>query len=139
MIPAILVGITLLFIIANIIYFFTNKSYKESQFSFALFFKLFIIITMLTIAFTFLYYFISYYETVLRINDPLGEEADETFLNFLYFSGVTMLSIGYGDLVPVGSARFFSIIQSGLGLLLPVAYFMKAARSSNNSDNSSSS
>lgn len=37
-----------------------------------------------------------------------------------------MLSIGYGDLVTMGYARFFAVVQAGLGLLLPSAYFVKA-------------
>lgn len=44
----------------------------------------------------------------------------------LYFSGVTLLSVGYGDLVPVGSARFFALIQAAIGFLLPTAFFIRA-------------
>ncbi|MGE7979836.1 potassium channel family protein [Psychrobacillus sp. NPDC093200] len=44
----------------------------------------------------------------------------------IYFSGVTILSVGYGDLVPVGKARFFALIQAAIGLLLPTAFFIRA-------------
>ncbi|ADC49545.1 Ion transport 2 domain protein [Alkalihalophilus pseudofirmus OF4] len=120
-----LIAITILFLIGNLYYFFTSKSYKQSYFCPTLFYKLFFVLVGITFGFAFLYYFLSFHEPVLLINDPTGEIAEQTFLDFLYFSGVTMLSIGYGDLVPVGSARFFSIIQASLGLLLPAAYFMK--------------
>ncbi|MFC3041574.1 ion channel [Virgibacillus xinjiangensis] len=45
---------------------------------------------------------------------------------------VTILSVGYGDLVPVGPARLFALLEAGIGLLLPSAYFMKAISSSDN-------
>jgi potassium channel LctB len=121
----ILIAITILFLVANLYYFFTNKSYKKSYFCPVLFYKLFYVLVATTVGFACLYYLLSIQEPVLIINDPTGEPAEQTFANFLYFSGVTMLSIGYGDLVPIGVARFFSIIQASIGLLLPAAYFMK--------------
>lgn len=130
MLSGILIGVTLLFLIVNLYYFFTNKSFKNSYFSSILFYKLFFVLVGITLGFACLYYILSFNEVVLRINDPTGEPADVTFLESLYFSGVTILSVGYGDLVPVGSARFFSLIQASIGLLLPTAYFMKALSSS---------
>ncbi|MEW5701409.1 MAG: potassium channel family protein [Candidatus Zixiibacteriota bacterium] len=38
----------------------------------------------------------------------------------LYFSAITQLAIGYGDLTPAGWARAVSILQGGCGLLLVV-------------------
>ncbi len=126
MVSTILIGITILFIATNLYYFFTHKSYKKSYFDSAMFYKLFFVLLGVTLGFAVLYYVLSFNEVVLRINDPTGEPAEHTFLTMLYFSGVTILSVGYGDLVPVGSTRFFALIQAGLGLLLPAAYFMKA-------------
>ncbi|MFC2949879.1 ion channel [Virgibacillus sediminis] len=77
-----------------------------------------------------LYQLLALEEVVLVINDPIGQPASQTFLTHLYYSGVTILSVGYGDLVPVGSARLFSLIVAGIGLLLPSAYFVKALGSS---------
>ena len=139
MISAILVMITILFLLANLYYFFTNKSYKESYFSSAMFYKLFFILLSLTLGFAVLYYLLSLNEVILRVNDPTGEAADQTFMDFLYFSGVTILSVGYGDFVPVGSARFFALIQASLGLMLPAAYFMKALSGSRQGNNDNGS
>jgi potassium channel LctB len=100
----------------------------------ALLFKLFLILTALTFGFACLYYLLSLEQPILRINDPTDELVDMTFGDALYFSGVTMLSVGYGDLVPIGSARFFSLIQAALGLLLPASYFLKAMNSSNSEE-----
>ncbi|WP_342750463.1 potassium channel family protein [Alteribacillus bidgolensis] len=83
----------------------------------------------ITFGFAILYYLLSLETVVLKVNDPTGKPADDSFLNLLYFSGVTILSVGYGDLVPVGSARFFSLLEAAIGLLLPASYFMKAINS----------
>ncbi|UCZ53773.1 potassium channel family protein [Bacillus shivajii] len=130
MVISLLILFTLLFLTWNIYYFFSEQSYQESFFSRSLFFKLFFVLTALTIGFALLYYLLGFNEVVLRINDPTGEPANATFLDYLYFSGVTILSVGYGDFVPVGRARFFSLIQASCGLLLPAAYFLKVYTSS---------
>ncbi|TEY02813.1 two pore domain potassium channel family protein [Campylobacter sp. US33a] len=45
----------------------------------------------------------------------------EGFLDCLYFSGVTMLTVGYGDITPVSRLlRFFSILQGFLGQIIVV-------------------
>lgn len=38
----------------------------------------------------------------------------------LYFSAITLLSVGYGDVTPFGLARAFAIIEALIGYLLPV-------------------
>ncbi|WP_339145576.1 MULTISPECIES: ion channel [unclassified Sutcliffiella] len=130
MLSSILIGMTIVFLAMNLFYFFTNKTYKKSYVHTALFLKLFFVMVGITFGFAVLYYLLAGNEVILRISDNTGDQAPEDFLTFLYFSGVTMLSVGYGDLIPVGSARFFALIQASLGLLLPTAYFMKALGSS---------
>ena len=80
----------------------------------------------ITIGFGIVYYLLALEGPVLRVGTEDGENGGETFLDYLYFSGVTMLSVGYGDLVPVGTARFFALIQAGIGFLLPTAFFIRA-------------
>ncbi|SDC20829.1 potassium channel LctB [Pelagirhabdus alkalitolerans] len=127
-----LVGIALLFILANLYYFFTNKQYKQSYFSTALFLKLFFVLLGVTIGFTLIYYALSFGDVILVHEGHSGEAIDPNFSDLMYFSGTTMLSVGYGDIVPVGAARFFSLIQASLGVLLPTAYFLKAMDNSQN-------
>jgi potassium channel LctB len=122
----ILTGAAIIFILLNLIYFFRKKRFRESSIHTGLLLQMFFTLTGLTLGFALLYYFLSMQETILRVNDPTDAAVDPTFLEALYFSGVTILSVGYGDFVPVGSARFFSLIQAALGLLIPSAFFLTA-------------
>ncbi|WP_232336679.1 potassium channel family protein [Planococcus lenghuensis] len=80
----------------------------------------------ITIGFAVLYYLMSFETTVIRVSTEEGRDGGENFLDYLYFSGVTILSVGYGDLVPVGYARFFALLEAAIGFLLPTAYFVRA-------------
>lgn len=40
----------------------------------------------------------------------------------VYFSGVTLLTVGYGDYVPLGIGRYVALLQALLGYLLPAAF-----------------
>jgi len=48
---------------------------------------------------------------------PMGHDA-AALLEAIYFSFVTGLSIGFGDIVPVGAVRVLAVIQGGACLLL---------------------
>ncbi|WP_257350813.1 potassium channel family protein [Pseudalkalibacillus decolorationis] len=43
-----------------------------------------------------------------------------------YFSAVTLLSVGYGDITPVGIGRWLSIIEALIGYLLPAAFVLSS-------------
>ncbi|MGM0877027.1 MAG: ion channel [Bacillota bacterium] len=40
----------------------------------------------------------------------------------LYFSAVTLFSVGYGDIVPVGLGRLLAVIQALIGYILPAVF-----------------
>ena len=42
----------------------------------------------------------------------------------LYFSAVTLLSVGYGDVTPIGIGRWIAIIEALIGYLMPAAFFV---------------
>ncbi|WP_010649855.1 potassium channel family protein [Oceanobacillus massiliensis] len=129
-----LIGAAIVFIGLNLYYFFANKDYRKSHFSTSLFLKLFFVLSGILLGFAVLYYVLSTSDLILVQDLSTREPIDPTFLNFLYFSGETLFSIGYGDMLPIGSARFFTIIEAAIGVLLPTAYFMKSLDSSNGSE-----
>lgn len=50
-------------------------------------------------------------------NDPVRPDLDGLG-TAIYFSFVTALSIGYGDVIPAGALRIFAIIEGAAGLLI---------------------
>lgn len=44
----------------------------------------------------------------------------------IYFSSTTILSVGYGDIVPVGAGRWIAALQALIGYLLPIAFVLSS-------------
>ena len=42
----------------------------------------------------------------------------------IYFSSSTILSVGYGDIVPVGLGRWIATLEALIGYLLPIAFVL---------------
>ncbi|WP_421383953.1 ion channel [Bacillus salacetis] len=53
-----------------------------------------------------------------------GDFLDHLF-TCLYFSGVTLFSVGYGDVTPIGIGRGIALIESWLGYTIPAAFVIK--------------
>lgn len=51
---------------------------------------------------------------------PLTFAQPKSFWSMFYFSGITQLTIGYGDFTPVGLAKAIAILQGSLGWLVTV-------------------
>lgn len=93
-----------------------------------------IIYTFITIYFIFIigfgliYYTLSYKQQILIYNVQ-DLDLSEGFLGHLfislYFSGVTLLTIGYGDITPLGIGKMIAIIQALFGYILPTAFILK--------------
>lgn len=137
MFTTILMGLAILFMTANLYRFFSRDKYKRSYFQSSLFQKLFFAMLGITIGFGILYYLLSMEGDVVRVGTEEGKDGGETFWDYLYFSGATLLSVGYGDLVPVGKARFFALIQAAIGFLLPTAFFIRALSEKEGQENRS--
>lgn len=44
----------------------------------------------------------------------------------LYFSAVTLMTVGYGDITPQGIGRWIAMVQALIGYLLPAAFVVTA-------------
>jgi len=86
------------------------KSAKEQ---FKRTFKLVLIWILVAVAFGFLYYFLP----GGLINSRTGEPVNN-ILEFIYFSFITILTTGYGDIVAVGFIRGLTAIEGLIGWIL---------------------
>jgi len=66
-----------------------------------------------------LYWLVSFVpgDGLREVSGPMGHGA-AALLEAVYFSFVTGLSIGFGDIVPVGAARVLAVVQGGACLLV---------------------
>ncbi|GAB3042461.1 hypothetical protein GCM10027286_00800 [Virgibacillus ainsalahensis] len=58
-----------------------------------------------------------------------------TAIHSMYFSGVTLLTIGYGDITPIGIGRLIALIQALIGYILPTAFVLRLVQSQQRSRN----
>lgn len=114
------------FVLANLYYFFRNKAFKYGRMDFMLFVNLFLVMIGIWLAFAGIYYALSMDKPAVLENTQPFDPIEVTWSNMIYFSGVTLLSIGYGDMVPTGIAKFFALLEAGLGILLPAAFFIQS-------------
>lgn len=50
----------------------------------------------------------------------------QRFGTYLYFSAVTLFSVGYGDIAPIGIGRFIAMVEALIGYTIPAAFVAKA-------------
>ncbi|MCA0173529.1 ion channel [Bacillus sp. RAR_GA_16] len=92
-------------------------------------FLLFLVYLTMIIAFG------SMYLSLIILDIPVLQEGQVDLANMsltplikvqsvLYFSAVTLLSVGYGDLTPIGIGRWIAIIEALIGYLMPAAFFV---------------
>ena len=73
---------------------------------------------LLSILSIFLFFSLIYMCPILSFSVASHTVAGLDFYSSLYFSGVTFLTIGYGDITPIGFCRFIAIIEGLFGVVL---------------------
>ncbi|MBN8236089.1 two pore domain potassium channel family protein [Halobacillus kuroshimensis] len=58
----------------------------------------------------------------------------EEFIRSIYFSGVTLFTVGYGDMLPVGAGKWLAILEAMIGYTLPAALAAKVWQSNKKRD-----
>lgn len=56
-----------------------------------------------------------------RVTGDFFQQMETSF----YFSAMTMFSVGYGDISPIGIGRMIATIQAFIGYTLPVAFVIR--------------
>ncbi|TWI52643.1 ion channel [Halalkalibacter nanhaiisediminis] len=73
-------------------------------------------------------------QVIKESGQSIGGTVSHLIEDVIYFSAVTLLSVGYGDLVPVGVGRFIAIVQALFGYLLPAAFVVTSLFYARNKD-----
>lgn len=103
---------------------------RDSRFSGEVFYTLLIIYLIVILGFGLIYFVLSMNHILLVENGELREVSIVGSISHsLYFSGVTLLTIGYGDITPVGIGRFLALVQALIGYVLPTAFVLRLVQS----------
>ncbi len=62
---------------------------------------------------------------LLEGNVPAAGGYFDKLLTSLYFSAVTLFSVGYGDVVPIGVGRFLAVLEALIGYILPAVFLAR--------------
>ncbi|WP_075980267.1 potassium channel family protein [Bacillus massilinigeriensis] len=60
------------------------------------------------------------------VKEDLVEEFFDKLETGLYFSAITLFSVGYGDIAPVGIGRIIAVIEALIGYTIPAAFVARA-------------
>ena len=55
-----------------------------------------------------------------------AEDFVERLGMYIYFSAVTLFSVGYGDIAPIGIGRLIAMVEALIGYTIPAAFVAKA-------------
>lgn len=104
----------------------TDFILKDGQFSTETFYSLLIIYSIVIIGFGLIYFILSF-QGIILVEQGKYDQVNVlgSLIHSFYFSGVTLLTIGYGDIVPIGIGRLIVLIQALIGYVLPTAFMIR--------------
>src|SRR5690625_4202239 len=119
----ILIGIAFV-VIKSLIEFIRGGKFRmemrDSRFSLELFYSFVIIFIIVIVGFGLIYFILSFQGIILVEHGELRQVSIlGSIIHSMYFSGVTMLTIGYGDITPIGIGRLIAVIKALIGYMLP--------------------
>src|SRR5699024_8031539 len=98
----------------------------EKRFSLEVFYMLLVTYSIVIVGFGLIYFILSF-EWMILIDGEGIQPAGivDSLMHSFYFSGVTLLTIGYGDITPVGIGRWVAIFEALIGYVLPTAFVLR--------------
>lgn len=124
----------------SVVSFIRDGSYKrrmemkDVRFSTEIFYTLLVIYVVVIIGFALIYFILSLQHVTLVEEGELKKvSVGGMIIHSIYFSGVTLLTIGYGDITPIGIGRFIALIEALIGYVLPTAFVLKLVQHSHHS------
>ncbi len=104
---------------------FLERFIKEVIFHTKFFYTLLVVYFTVLTSFACLYFVLSFHGVLLLEDGELKRLSPfETLAHSFYFSGVTLMTVGYGDITPIGWGRLLALLEALIGYILPPAFFL---------------
>ncbi|WP_087975122.1 potassium channel family protein [Oceanobacillus rekensis] len=98
----------------------------SNHFSTEVFVALLCIYVIVMFGYGLIYFILSFQGIILVENGELRDVSIlGSMIHSIYFSGVTLLTIGYGDITPIGIGRLIALTEALIGYVLPAAFVLK--------------
>ncbi|GLO65366.1 potassium channel family protein [Oceanobacillus kimchii] len=102
---------------------------REGHFSIEIFIAMIVVYITIMIGYGMIYFILSLEGIVLVEHGELRQVSIiGSLIHSVYFSGVTLLTIGYGDIIPIGIGRLIAVSQALIGYILPAAFVLKVVQ-----------
>ncbi|WP_181350725.1 potassium channel family protein [Thalassobacillus sp. CUG 92003] len=130
MLISILLVLSLIIVFGSLKQIFTSIEMGNDFFSLETFMSLLFLYSVLLLGFGLIYAIMTSEGIHLFHNQLINEQLSwyEELKRGVYFSGVTLFTVGYGDLMPIGYGRFLALFEAMIGYALPAALMIKAFR-----------
>ncbi|MYL35297.1 two pore domain potassium channel family protein [Pontibacillus yanchengensis] len=90
------------------------------------FYSLLLVYVIVMLAFGMIYFIFASQGMPILMDELLQHESILDRLGHsIYFSGVTLLTVGYGDITPIGIGRVIALVEALIGYVLPAAFFVQ--------------
>ncbi len=98
--------------------------FHGKQISIHNFFSLFLVYITVALGFGCLYIALELMgiSVLMEVNDQINRSFFHFVEDAMYFSTVTILSVGYGDITPLGIGRWIAMLEAFFGYLLPTGF-----------------
>jgi potassium channel LctB len=107
---------------------FAPNKIKGKMLSIENFLVLTVVYLTITLGFALIYLLFDLHGNPI-VRDGLLTEGDGFFLRLessFYFSAMTLFSVGYGDIYPIGIGRVIAVFEALIGYTIPAAFVARA-------------
>jgi potassium channel LctB len=107
---------------------FSPYRIKGKMLSFENFMVLAVVYSTITLGFALIYLLFDMQGSPI-VRDGLINEGDGFFMKLessFYFSAMTLFSVGYGDIYPLGVGRMIAVFEALIGYTIPAAFVARA-------------
>lgn len=113
-------------LISSLVTFLRRDQVRVQHFSLQHFYTLVYVYIIVMIGFGLIYFVLaSEGYTLLKGEVLLQANWFSRLGHSIYFSGVTLMTVGYGDITPVGFGRTIALVEALIGYILPAAFFIQ--------------